>query len=65
MNKTLISLEKYLQEPIFTMRDGRYVFPVKVDHKAHVQGIVHDVSASGSTLFIEPKNIVELNKLLK
>ena len=61
VNKTLISLEKYLQEPIFTTRDGRYVFPVKVDHKAHVQGIVHDVSASGSTLFIEPKNIVELN----
>ncbi|MCR4880600.1 MAG: endonuclease MutS2 [bacterium] len=61
VNKTLSSLEKYLQEPIFTMRDGRYVFPVKVDHKAHVQGIVHDVSASGSTLFIEPKNIVELN----
>jgi len=61
VNKTLLSLEKYLQEPIFTMREGRYVFPVKVDHKAHVQGIVHDVSASGSTLFIEPKNIVELN----
>lgn len=61
VNKTLISLEKYLQEPIFTTRDGRYVFPVKVDHKAHVPGIVHDVSASGSTLFIEPKNIVELN----
>lgn len=61
VNKTLLSLEKYLQEPIFTTRDGRYVFPVKVDHKAHVQGIVHDVSASGSTLFIEPKNIVELN----
>jgi len=61
VNKTLVSLEKYLQEPIFTTRDGRYVFPVKVDHKAHVQGIVHDVSASGSTLFIEPKNIVELN----
>ncbi|MCR5261410.1 MAG: hypothetical protein K6C94_06185, partial [Candidatus Gastranaerophilales bacterium] len=61
VNKTLSSLEKYLQEPIFTMRDGRYVFPVKVEHKAHVQGIVHDVSASGSTLFIEPKNIVELN----
>ncbi len=61
VSKTLQSLEKYLQEPIFTMRDGRYVFPVKVDHKAHVQGIVHDVSASGSTLFIEPKNIVELN----
>ena len=61
VNKTLSSLEKYLQEPIFTMRDGRYVFPVKVEHKAHVQGIVHDVSASGSTLFVEPKNIVELN----
>jgi len=61
VNKTLQSLEKYLQEPICTTRDGRYVFPVKVDYKAHVQGIVHDVSASGSTLFIEPKNIVELN----
>ena len=61
VNKTLTSIEKYLQDPIFTTRDGRYVFPVKVDHKAHVPGIVHDVSASGSTLFIEPKNIVELN----
>ncbi|MCQ2957711.1 MAG: endonuclease MutS2 [Candidatus Gastranaerophilales bacterium] len=61
VSKTLQTLEKYLQEPIYTMRDGRYVFPVNVAHKAHVQGIVHDVSASGSTLFIEPKNIVELN----
>ncbi len=61
VSKTLISFEKYLQEPIFTKREGRYVFPVKVEHKSHVQGIVHDISASGSTIFVEPQNIVELN----
>lgn len=61
LGTTLSSLSKYLQEPVYTLRSDRYVFPVKVEEKNHVQGIVHDVSASGSTLFIEPKNIVELN----
>ncbi|MDD3594282.1 MAG: endonuclease MutS2 [Candidatus Gastranaerophilales bacterium] len=61
LNRTISSLGKYLQESVYTMRNDRFVVPVKVEHKAHVKGIVHDVSASGSTLFIEPKAIVELN----
>jgi DNA mismatch repair protein MutS2 len=59
------TFSKYLQENVFTMRGDRYVIPVKAEHKAHVQGIVHDVSASGATFFIEPKAIVELNNKLR
>jgi DNA mismatch repair protein MutS2 len=49
-----------LQEPIVTLRNGRYVVPVKADAKARVKGIVHDASGSGQTLFIEPLVVVEL-----
>ncbi len=59
------SFSKYLQENVFTLRDDRYVVPVKAEHKTHVPGIVHDISASGSTIFIEPRAIVELNNLLR
>lgn len=59
------SISKYLQEQTFTMRDDRYVLPVKVENKAHVKGIVHDVSSSGSTVFIEPQELVALNNLIK
>lgn len=59
------SFSKYLQESVFTLRDDRYVVPVKAEHKTHVPGIVHDISASGSTIFIEPRAIVELNNLLR
>ncbi|MDD3149890.1 MAG: endonuclease MutS2 [Candidatus Gastranaerophilales bacterium] len=59
------SFQKYLQESVYTQRDGRYVFPVKVDFKASVPGIVHDISASGATLFIEPKSIVEMNNRIR
>ena len=48
------SYAKALQEPIITMRSDRYVVPVKADHKGAVPGLVHDISASGMTLFIEP-----------
>jgi DNA mismatch repair protein MutS2 len=48
-----------IQEPIVTLRDGRYVIPVKADQRGQVRGIVHDVSASGATLFIEPLSVVE------
>ena len=55
------STQKYLQESIVTMRDGRFVLPVKTEFKGNVNGLVHDTSQTGSTLFIEPISVVEAN----
>lgn len=59
------SFRTYLQDPVITQRDGRYCIPVKAEYKSNVKGMIHDQSATGSTFFIEPEAVVNLNNELR
>ena len=65
LNGILSSHADFLQDAIVTLRDGRYVVPVKIENKSRVKGLVHDISGSGQTAYIEPMAVVEANNDLK
>lgn len=65
LNSILNSCRSYLQDAVITMRDERYCLPVKAEYKSQVNGMVHDQSSTGSTLFIEPMAVIQLNNELR
>ncbi|WP_035288435.1 endonuclease MutS2 [Clostridium sp. KNHs214] len=65
VNSMMRNYSQYLQDNLYTIRGDRYVLPVRAEHKGQVQGLVHDQSSSGATLFIEPMGLVHLNNEIK
>ncbi len=59
-----VSGDDLLQEEFISLREGRFVLPVKVEHKRHIQGIIHGLSQTGSTVFMEPAEVIEMNNEL-
>ncbi|MCX7801040.1 MAG: endonuclease MutS2 [Fimbriimonadales bacterium] len=60
-----VRFREFLSDPIYTTRDGRYVVPVKAEHRGKIRGIVHDTSSSGQTLFVEPEDVLQLGNTLR